>query len=110
MAWERRGDGRSYFYRPRRVGGRVVRDYFGYGPVGQFAADLITEARDRRASIIQARKAEQDRLEHLDGAVDRLDRACALMAEATLTAWGLTDARRRRRGSKATAGADRRPR
>ncbi len=110
MAWERRGGGRSYFYRPRRVGGRVVRDYFSYGPVGQLAADLIAEARDGRAAIIQARKAEQDRLDHLDGAVDRLDRACSLMAEATLTAWGLTDARRRRRGTAAAAGADHRPR
>jgi len=110
MAWERRGDGRSYYYRPRRVGGRVVRDYFGYGPVGQFAADLIAEARDRRAAHTQARKAEQIRLDELDGAVDRLDRACDLMTEATLTARGLTDARRRRRGTAAAAGADRRPR
>jgi hypothetical protein len=88
MAWERRGDGRSYFYRPRRVGGRVVRDYFGYGPVGQLAADLIAEARDRRAALAQARKVELARLDELDGAVDRLDRACELMFEATLTAGG----------------------
>ena len=110
MAWERRGDGRSYFYRARRVGGRVVRDYFGYGPVGQFAADLIAEARDRRAALTQARKAELARLDDLDEAADRLDRACELMFEATLMAGGLTDARRQRRGAAATAGADRRPR
>jgi hypothetical protein len=107
MAWERRGDNRSYFYLPRRVGGRVVRDYFGSGPVGQFAADVIAEARDRRAALVQARKAKQARLVELDGAVDRLDRACALMTEAALTAGGRTDARKRRRGTTATAGAGR---
>lgn len=109
MAWERRGD-TMCFYHPRRVGGRVVRDYLGSGPTAQLAADVIAEARDRRADLAQARKAEQARLVELGGAVDRLDRACDLMTEATLTAGGLTDARRRRRGTAAAAGADRRPR
>ena len=44
MAWERRKPGR-YFYRSRRVGGRVVKDYFGQGAIGQMAADLAEEAR-----------------------------------------------------------------
>ncbi len=106
MGWERRGD-TMWFYHPRRVDGRVVKDYLGCGQAAQLAADLIAEARDGRAAINQARKAEQDRLDHLDGAVDQLDRACAMMAQATLTAGGLTDARRRRRGTAAAAGADR---
>ncbi len=109
MGWEPRGD--TYcFYHPRRVGGRVVKDYLGCGDAAQLAADLIAEARDRRADLAQARKAELARLDELDGAVDRLDRVSDLMIEATLTAGGLTDARRRRRGAAATAGADRRPR
>lgn len=109
MGWQRRGNV-DCLYHTRRVGGRVVKGYLGSGPVAQLAADLIAEARDGRAAIIQARKAEQDRLDHLERALDQLDRACSLMAEATLTAWGLTDARRRRRGTAAAAGADRRPR
>ncbi len=109
MGWERRGSVYC-LYHTRRADGRVVKDYLGSGHAAQLAADLIAEARDCRASIIKARKAEQDRLDYLDGAVDRLDRACDLMTEAALTAWGLTDARRRRRGTAAAAGADRRPR
>ncbi len=109
MGWERRGDV-DCLYHTRRVDGRVVKDYLGCGHVAQLAADLIAEARDRRTALVQARKAEQARLDDLDGAVDRLDRACELMTEATLAAGGMTDARRRRRGSEATAGADRRPR
>ncbi len=109
MGWERRGDV-DCLYHTRRVDGRVVKDYLGSGPVAQLAADLIAEAHDRRSALVQARKAEQARLVELDGAVDRLDRACDLMTEATLTAGGLTDARRRRRGTAAAAGPDRRPR
>ncbi len=109
MGWERRGDVYC-LYHTRRVGGRVVKDYLGSGHVAQLAADVIAEARDHRASIIQARKAEQDRLDELDGAVDRLDRVSDLMMEAALAAGGMTDARRRRRGTAAAAGADRRPR
>ena len=109
MTWEWRGD-TTFFYHPRRIGGRVVKVFLGSGPPAQLAADLVAEARDRRADLAQARKAEQARLGELDGAVDRLDRACALMVEATLEAEGVSEARRRRRGTAATAGADRRAR
>ena len=87
MGWERRGDV-DCLYHTRRVGGRVVKDYLGSGPVAQLAADLIAEAHDRRAARVQARKAEQIRLDDLDGSVDRLDRACELMTEATLMTGG----------------------
>src|SRR4051812_22417499 len=109
MGWERRG-ATTCFYHPRRVDGRVVKDYLGCGAAAQLAADLIAEARDLRADLVRAREAERARLDELDGAVDRLDRACTLMAEAALTAGGTTDARKRRRGTRATGGAERRPR
>jgi len=109
MAWEWRG-GTTFYYHPRRVEGRVVKVFLGSGPPAQLAADLVAEARDRRADLAQARKAEQARLGELDGAVDRLDRACALMVEATLKAEGMGEERRRRRGTAATAGADPRAR
>ena len=105
MAWEWRG-GTTFYYHPRRVEGRVVKDYLGSGPVAQLAADLVAEARDRRAAVARARKAEQARLGELDGAVDRLDRAGALMVEAALVDEGCSEARRRRRGTAGTAGAD----
>ena len=115
MAWERRKPGR-YFYRSRRVGGRVVKDYFGKGPIGELAADLAEEARARRAEDAAALRAEQARLEALDRPPAALDRACALLAAAALTAGGYTRHnfgpwRRRRDGARTVGGAGRpRPR
>jgi hypothetical protein len=87
MAWERRKPGR-YFYRSRRVGGRVVKDYFGKGPIGQLVADLAEEGRARRAEDAAALRTEQACLEALDRPPAALDRACALLATAALTAAG----------------------
>ncbi len=109
MAWEWRGD-TTYYYHPHRVDGRVVRDYYGSGPVAQVAADLIVEARDRRAAVAGAIKVEQSRLVALGVAMDRLDRACDVMERAALLAEGEPDARRRRRVTAAGTGGSGRPR
>jgi hypothetical protein len=58
MGWEQRG-GRSYYYRSRRVGGRVVKDYVGTGLAAEQAA--FGDA-DRRRERAEARAAEQRRL------------------------------------------------
>ncbi len=110
MGWDRRSDATCYFNHPRRIGSRVVRDYYGCGPQAQLAADLIGEVRDRRAAHVQALKEEQEHWESLGVVMDRLDRAGALMVEATLAAEGLSEARRRRRGTAGTVGADPRAR
>ena len=115
MAWERRKPGR-YFYRSRRVGGRVVKDYFGQGAIGQLAADLAEEGRARRAEDAAALLAEQACLQALDRPPAALDRACALLATAALTAAGYRRYnygpwRRRRDRARTDGGADRpRPR
>ena len=41
MAWDSRG----YYYRSRREGKRVRRDYFGKGPIGELASDLVDDMR-----------------------------------------------------------------
>ena len=87
MAWERRRRG-SFYYRSKRVGGRVVKDYFGKGTIGQLAADLAEEARARRAEDAWALGTEQARLEALDRPPAALDQACTLLAAAELTAGG----------------------
>ena len=87
MAWERRRQG-LYYYRSKRIRGRVVKGYFGKGHIGQLAADLAEEGRARRAENAAALRAEQACLEALDRPPAALDRACTLMVTAALTAAG----------------------
>ena len=47
MAWEQRGS-RSYYYRARRVNGRVVKQYLGAGPIAVAAATIDLNQRAER--------------------------------------------------------------
>ena len=56
MAWEKR-NGRPVYYRSRREGPRVVRDYFS-GPEARLAAALDEHRRLQRHAERQARRRE----------------------------------------------------
>jgi hypothetical protein len=58
MGWEPRGN-KLYYFRYRKVDGRVTRQYLGAGAVGELAAaaDLLRQG-DRRAAL-EARRAEE---------------------------------------------------
>src|SRR5712692_4639389 len=58
MAWERRG-ARHYYYRSRREGLRVVKEYVGQGPLAQLAAKA--DAVDRRERLAERRALSEDR-------------------------------------------------
>ena len=75
MGWEARGcGGRLYYFRYRKVDGRVTRQYLGAGAVAELAAaaDAVKRA-DRRAALTP---------------LVELCRAADLMARATLLAAG----------------------
>lgn len=55
MAWESRHKRQRYYYRKRRVGGRVVSEYVGAGP----AAMLIAEMDQIEREDTQEKRAEQ---------------------------------------------------
>jgi hypothetical protein len=106
MAWVRRGR-QLVYYRSRRVGRRVARDYFS-GPEARLAAALDEARRARRRAEAGARQAERGRL---DGVLGPLARFCCLadlMARAVLLASGYYrhGGEWRRRG---TYGHDHRP-
>ena len=87
MGWEdRRGAG--YYYRGARVGGRVVKTYFGRGAVARVAEQLDAEDRRRRAAEREALAAERARRAPAEAALKALDAACGLRLEATLLAAG----------------------
>ena len=61
MGWETRRNG-WYYYRSRKVGGRVVKEYLGAGPVGAVAAKLDAHQRAERVAWAEATGAERARL------------------------------------------------
>ena len=65
MAWERR-KGRRYYYRARKVGGRVVKKYLGSGKKAEIAAKLDELAVVQREQLRQACRATMEEFEELD--------------------------------------------
>lgn len=63
MPWKRRGD-RQYFYRSRRVGGRVVAEYVGAGELAELVAAGVecgrASRRAARATERELRQAERE--------------------------------------------------
>lgn len=58
MAWEERGNN-LYYYRKKRVGGRVVSQYIGAGEVAREIARVDELKREKRELL---RKEERDRI------------------------------------------------
>jgi hypothetical protein len=78
MVWEQRGN-RRYYYRVRRDGDRVVKEYIGGGEKGREAAaadQAAREARTREQRLWRRRKRYVDelgaRLHDVEQAVDLL--------------------------------------
>jgi hypothetical protein len=93
--WERRERGGLYYTRSRKVNGRVVREYVGGGVLGEIAARMDAEARQRREEEAAAWREERERLEELAGLVDEYCEDVEAIARAGLLAAGF---RRHNRG------------
>jgi len=74
MPWEMRGANGPYYTRSRRVGGHVVREYVGKGPLGQLAAELDAEERARRRLEVEAARQEAKRYIEMDDSVEEFCR------------------------------------
>jgi hypothetical protein len=96
MGWER-----GYYYRVRKINGRVVREYVGAGLAGELAANEQAE-RDRRRAAARTERADLDRLAV---ELDELSALADLLARAALLAAGYHQHERgqwRKRRAKAT--------
>ncbi len=83
MGWDR-----GYYYRARKVGGRVVREYVGAGRVAELVAQLDAIKRQERELEREHRRAERAKVEALDEPLDELDALADLLARAALLATG----------------------
>ena len=93
--WERRERGGLYYTRSRKVNGRVVREYVGGGVLGELAARMDAEDRQRREEQAAAWREERERLEELAGSVDEYCEDAETITRAALLAAGF---RRHNRG------------
>jgi cob(I)alamin adenosyltransferase len=97
MGWER-----GYYYRARKEGGRVVRQYVGKGTLAELAAETDAFERQRREAERAAWRAERAELEALDAPLAELNHLADLLARAALVAAGYRQHNRgewrRRRG------------
>jgi hypothetical protein len=87
MAWERHG-GRSYYYRSVRRDGKVVKAYYGTGPVGRLAAEVDALRRAEQRAEAAARQARRDRLDAALTLTRDLGGGCEVLAAATLLVAG----------------------
>jgi hypothetical protein len=83
MAWESRHKHHRYYYRKRRIKGRVISEYVGSGPLALLIAELDQakqeEAREKRREQIRMAKQDQEIDHILDLSID-LARAALLLA------------------------------
>ena len=106
VGWER-----GYYYRARKVRGRVVREYVGKGPVADLAAALDADRRHEREAERAARPERRAELEALDAPLTALNDLADLLARAALVAAGYHQHKRgewrKRRGQDNPAGGSR---
>jgi hypothetical protein len=83
MAWER-----GYYYRVRKVNGRVVRKYVGRGRLAELAAETDAIEREERRLSTLALRRDKAELAALDADMAALTEATDLVARAALLAAG----------------------
>jgi len=87
MSYEQRGSHR-YYYRARKVDGRVVKEYVGHGPLSEAMVAQDELARVERRAAAEARGRRQSQLNDLDRAVDAAGASIETLFRASLTAAG----------------------
>ena len=100
MGWER-----GYYIRVRRAGRKLVRDYYGRGPIADLIAEWDAAERLGRQVAAAASRARRAGLDALEAAVAAEDRVLERAVRAALAAAGFHQHHRgewrRRRGRKA---------
>lgn len=87
MAWETRGNN-SYYYRKKRVGGKVISEYVGKGLVAQKIASMDLAERQERNKEVEATKKGMNDLKLLDKEATQLNSLMKQMVEGFLIVSG----------------------
>ena len=87
MGWEERR-GRSYYYRSRRIGGRVVKEYVGCGSGAELMAEIEEATRQVDRQRRELERAERGLLEEQDAEIGAVCKEIDLIAKAVLISAG----------------------
>ncbi len=88
MSWDRKPNGKSYYYRNKRVDGRSVKDYVGRGSRGDKAAQLDEQERLQRQLDRQHWFATLTRLDNAEQSLDQLVYAATTLMRTVLIVSG----------------------
>jgi hypothetical protein len=88
VGWETRKRGTSYYTRSKWMDGRVVRQYFGGGRVGEIFALEDELKRRQREETAAFRKEEREHLEASAAFLKELEEAAEVLIRANLVAAG----------------------
>jgi hypothetical protein len=83
MGWER-----GYYYRVRKVNGRVVREYVGTGEVAELIAQVDELQQEERLLKALEQRQEKDELKALDADLKAVNEKIDLATRAALLASG----------------------
>lgn len=87
MAWEER-NGKSYYYRKRREGGRVVSEYIGTGYAADLVAQLDQIEQQRQTEAREQWHRQQAKQTVLDSEIAEYTRLVQTLTAAVLLAGG----------------------
>ena len=83
MAWENRGNGR-YYYKKRRIGGRVVSEYIGSGALAGLIAYQDQEEQKRREAQRELLRLKREREAEQEAMINQVDDYARTVTKAAL--------------------------
>jgi hypothetical protein len=84
MSWEQRNGCGAYYTSSHREDGRIVREYYGTGELGQLAADVDAIGRQARLVEREDRAAERDRIAAIEDPIVAFGRVVDLAVSCEL--------------------------
>lgn len=87
MGWEKRRN-EFYYYRKKRVNGRVCSEYVGRGDVAQISVEIIQDKQLKRKTEREARRCARQAEAEIDRQLANVDAALSALTNAHLHAEG----------------------
>jgi DNA-binding transcriptional MerR regulator len=88
MSWETRTNGKRYYTRSRRVGGRIQREYIGGGTIGELAAMYDKIDRETRLQEVEMNRELRRQAKQLDEVLAQFEELADNVGRGILIAAG----------------------